>query len=290
MGLRHRAFNILGNIAVVNFNRGTLLKDKKKFAEKVLRDNVNIKTVVEKSGNFSGRLRKMKTKHLAGEKTKEVLYKENGCVFRFNIDETYFSPRLSNERMEIAKLVKKGEEVLVMFAGVAPFSIVIARNSKAGKVYSNEINRKANKYAELNLGLNKVRREVELVPGDIKKVVFGISSRVRNPPSSPAHPPGGKKLLNRTSLGGGVPKNFDVIVMPRPNLRDTFLKQAFALSKKGTRIFYYGFCKEDEKGKVLEQIYKESKLERKKIKILKVKKAGEIAPYKIRVRVDFVVL
>jgi tRNA (guanine37-N1)-methyltransferase len=258
--IKHRAFNVLGNIAVINFNKGILLKDKKKVANKILKEHANIQTVVEKSGNFHGRLRKMTTRHLAGEKNKEVLYKENGCSFRFNIDDTYFSPRLSNERLEVAKLIKKGEEVLVMFAGVAPFSICIAKNSKAAMVYSNEINQKANKYAELNLQLNKVRREVELVSGDIKKVADKLKQK------------------------------FDVIVMPRPNLRDTFLKQAFKLSKKGTRIFYYGFCKVDEKGKILEQIYKESKLARKKIKVLKVKNAGEIAPYKVRLRVDFKIL
>jgi tRNA G37 N-methylase Trm5 len=51
----------------------------------------------------------MQTKYIAGEKTKEVLYKENGCVFRFNIDSVYFSSRLSNERKEVSSFVKKGE-------------------------------------------------------------------------------------------------------------------------------------------------------------------------------------
>ena len=87
-----------------------------------------------------------------------------------------------------------------------------------------------------------------------------------------------------------IPPNFDVIVMPRPQLKDTFLKEAFKVSKKGTRIFYYGFCKEDEKEKILEQIKEEAKKSKKKIKIMKVKKAGEIGPYKIRLRVDLRVL
>jgi len=68
------------------------------------------------------------------------------------------------------------------------------------------------------------------------------------------------------------------------------LKEAFALSKKGTRIFYYDFCKEDEISLVLEKIKTEAKKARKKIKILKTKVAGEVGPYKVRVRVDFRVL
>jgi tRNA (guanine37-N1)-methyltransferase len=237
-----------------------LKSDKKKFAQRILREQKNITTVLEKSGKFSGRLRKMKTTYLAGKKTKEVLYKENNCVFRFNVDTTYFSPRLSNERKEIAKLIKRNENVFVMFAGVSPFSIVIAKNSKAKKIFSNELNREANKYAELNIGLNKLKDRVELVSGDVKKVI------------------------------GRFKQKMDVIVMPRPNLNETFLESAFKLSKRKTRIYYYGFCKADEVNFVVEQIKEEAKKFKKRIKILKVKKAGEIAPYKMRVRIDFQIL
>jgi len=218
---------------------------------------------LEKIGKFKGRLRKQKTKHLAGEKNKEVLYRENNCVFRFNIDEVYFSPRLSNERKEIASKIKKNEEVLVMFAGIAPFSIVIAKNSKAKRVYSNEINREANRYAKLNIELNNVKNRVELLQGDIKRIT--------------------EKFCNKKSKKG----RFDVIVMPRPQLKNTFLKQAFLLSKKGTRIYYYDFCKNDKIDEIIEKIKSESKKYKKRIKILNVKKAGEIAPYKLRIRVDF---
>jgi tRNA G37 N-methylase Trm5 len=149
-----------------------------------------------------------------------------------------------------------------MFAGAGPFPIVIAKNSGAKVVFSNEINKEANKYGRLNAELNKVKNKIVFVDGDIKKVV------------------------KKWNIG---PKKFDVIVMPRPQLKDSFLEQAFALSKKGTRIFYYDFCPAKEIYSVVEKIQKEAKKYKKKIKILKVKPAGEIAPYKIRVRVDFVV-
>jgi len=255
-----RSFDVLGNIAVVKFPEKFKLKDKKKFADKILKFNPAIRTVVEKSEKIKGRLRKLSTNFIAGEKTKEVLYKENDCFFRFNLDKTYFSPRLSNERKEIASMIKSGEEVLVMFAGVAPFSIVIAKKSKAKKVFSNEINREANKYAEINIKLNKVKDKVELVNGDIKRVAPKLKQK------------------------------FDVIVMARPQLKDTFLEQAFLLSKKGTRIYYYGFCKVEDIDSLVEKIKEEAETFGKKIKILKVKRAGEIAPYKTRLRVDFQIL
>lgn len=257
-----RAYDIFGNIALVKFDRTMTAAGKRKFAEKIMKNNRAIKTILEKTGKFSGRLRKQETKWIAGEKTKEALYRENGCVFRFNIDDVYFSPRLGNERKEIAGLIKKGN-VLVMFAGAGPYSIVIAKNSKVNKVYSNEINKSANKYARLNADLNKVKSKIEFVDGDIRKVALKLKN---------------KKI------------KFDYIIMPRPQLKDSFLKQAFILSKKETIIIYYDFCKDDERNEIIDKIKKEALLAKKKIKILRTKAAGEIAPYKIRIRIDFRIL
>jgi len=268
-----KSYDNFGNIVLVKFREKTSLKDKKKFAEKLLREQKSVRTVLEKKGKIKGRLRKLSTNYIAGEKTKEVLYRENNCVFRFNIDDTYFSPRLSGERKEIASKIKKDETVLVMFAGVAPYSIVIAKLSKAKKVFSNEINREANKYAELNIKLNKVKDRVELINGDAKKIHEKIC-----------------KEKGRLSEGNRRCPRMDVIVMPRPQLKESFLSEAFLLSKKGTRIYYYDFCKDDEIYSVVGKIKQEAGKAKKKIKILNIKKAGEIAPYKIRLRVDFKVL
>ncbi len=41
--------------------------------------------------------------------------------------------------------------------------------------------------------------------------------------------------------------------MPRPQLKDSFLQTTFKLSKKGTKIYYYDFCKQDEIGQIIEK-------------------------------------
>lgn len=260
--MKNYPFDVLGNIAIVKFPSDVKVSEKKKFANSLMKRNVAT-TVLEKTGKFSGRLRKQKTSYLAGEKTKESLYRENGCVFRFNIDDTYFSPRLSNERKEISQKIKNGEKVLVMFAGVSPFSIVIGKNSKASIVYSNELNRKANYYGELNIERNKLKGKVVLFQGDIKKVAKRLSEKR---------------------------ERFDVIVMPRPQLKDSFLQEAFSLSKKDTRIYYYDFCKEEEVDNLKDMIESEAKKTGKKIRFSLIKKAGETGPYKFRMRFDFKVL
>ena len=313
-----RSYDILGNVALVRFPKEFKKSDKLRFGKRLLNDNNSIKSVFEKKGKVRGRLRKQELSYVVGDKTNEVLYKENDCVFRFNLDSTYFSPRLSNERKEIANQIKKDENVLVMFAGVGPFSLVIAKNSKCKKVVSVEINREASKYALMNVKRNNLTSKVEVVQGDVKKFVGKLGSlrsrfigSTRAPTSLLANKFVKVKTLaqtlsrgsqgkdvkvklnqSRVSIGGlsDLPTTYDVIVMPRPQLKETFLKEAFVLSKKGTRIFYYDFCKQDEIKMIIEKVKQEAKKARKKIKVLKIKNAGEIAPYRFRIRVDFCIL
>ena len=59
------------------------------------------------------------------------------------LKETYFSPRLANERKRITSLVKPGETVVDMFAGVAPFSIMIAKYANPKIIYAIDKNKDA---------------------------------------------------------------------------------------------------------------------------------------------------
>lgn len=254
--------DILGNIAILKFDREMKAAEKKKIALAFLKENKGVTTILEKSAGFSGRLRKQKTKWLAGEKTKEALYKENGCAFRLNVDSCYFSPRLSSDRKEIAEKVKRGEDVLVMFGGVGPYAAVIAKSGKPRRVVSVELSRECSKYAAINARRNKLDN-VDIVQGDVRRVIGK-----------------GKKI-------GG---KFSRIMMARPNLKDSFLDVAFSASRKGTVIHYHGFYHEDEKGSMIEMIKQESRKAGKKIKMLGVKKAGDIGAYKFRYRVDFKVI
>jgi tRNA (guanine37-N1)-methyltransferase len=251
-------YDTLGNVVIVKFGRGAKVDYKRKFAREFLGKHKNTRTVLEKIDKFKGRLRTLKTKFIGGEKTKEVLYKENNTIFRFNVDSCYFSPRLANERLEIAKMVKKKEEVLVMFGGVAPFAIVIGKYAKPKRIVSVELGRECSKYALENVKRNKVN--VEVVQGDVRRAVPKIKG------------------------------NFDRIVMARPNLKDSFLDVAFSKIRKNGIIHYYGFYKEDKLDSLRELIHYEALKARRKIKILGIKKAGDIGIRKYRYRVDIKIL
>lgn len=255
-----KGYDILGNIAIVKFDSKETKKEKIKQAYSILKKHSNISTILEKTGKFKGRLRIQKTKYLLGVKTKEVLYKENGCIFHFNIEECYFSPRLSSERLDIANQIKNGENVLVMFGGVAPFAIVISKTAKPNKVISIELGRKCNFYAKENIKRNKVQDIVELIQGDVRKKVPILKEK------------------------------FDRIIMSRPNLKDSFLDIAFPKIKNKGIINYYGFCKETELENLKSQILQESKKAGKKIKIINIKKAGDIGVRAFRYRIDILFL
>ena len=252
-------YDVVGNIAIIKFDKDFSLKNKKKFAVDYLSTHKSVTTVLEKVGKFSGRLRTLKTKWLAVYKTLEALYRENGCEFRFNVETCYFSPRLSEERKNIAKLVKKNERVLIMFAGVGPFSIVIGKNSKPSEVYGVELGKDCSRYALENVKRNKLIGKVHVVQGDVRRVI--------------GH---GKKVTG----------TFDRIVMSRPNLEDDFLDVAFRVCKKGTVIHYYGFYLEDEVGQLKDLIINEALKAKKKVKIMKIVKAGDIGARKFRYRAD----
>ena len=256
-------YDVVGNIAIIKFDRDMSASAKKKFALDYLKNNKSVTTVLEKIGKFSGRLRTLKTKFLAGEKTLEALYRENSCEFRFNVETCYFSPRLSEERKNVARLVKKNQRVLVMFAGVGPFPIVIAKHSKAKEVYGVELGRDCTKYANENVKRNKLVGRVKIVQGNVRRVI--------------GH---GKKVNGA----------FDRVLMTRPNLEDSFLDVAFRVVKKGSMIHYYGFYLETEIDKLKELIMKEARLAKKNIKLVRIVKAGDVGAHRFRYRADIKVI
>src|SRR5262249_9580226 len=109
--------------------------------------------------------------HIAGEKNTFVEYKEHGCRFKVDLINTYFSPRLSTERLRIANLVSDYEIVTNMFGGVGTFSIIIAKKNRNCKVFSIDMNPTAIELSQYNSRLNGVESRVISILGDAKDIV-----------------------------------------------------------------------------------------------------------------------
>ena len=150
--LAPRSFDIFGEIAILRLIDD--LKDyEKEIAEALLLSHKNIKTVCVDSG-VHGEFRIRNLRIISGENNFVSVHKENGMKFEADISKVYFSPRLATERERLSSLVKKEELVLDAFAGVAPFSISLAK--KGSKVLSLDSNPEAKMWALKNFIKNGI--------------------------------------------------------------------------------------------------------------------------------------
>ncbi len=175
------SYDIIGDIAVVELHPD-LAKYETVVAEGILTINKNVRVVLAKAGEISSKERVRPLRHLAGENRTQTIHKESGCRFKVDIAKAYFSPRLSHEHERIVKMVRPGECVTDMFAGVGPFSIMIAKKVENVSVNAVDANPDAVKLLEENVKLNRPRGSLKTWLGDARAVVeqhlTGTASRV----------------------------------------------------------------------------------------------------------------
>jgi tRNA (guanine37-N1)-methyltransferase len=164
------SYDIVGDIAIIRVSKDARMFCKT-IAEAIMAVHKNVKTVLAQTSPVTGDFRLRKLGHVAGEKKTATVHRESACLFSVDVEKCYFSPRLFFERMRIARLVENGEVVVNMFGGVGCFSIIIAKDSNAQKVYSIDVNRAAIQYLKENIRLNGVYGKVIPLQGDAKEVI-----------------------------------------------------------------------------------------------------------------------
>jgi tRNA (guanine37-N1)-methyltransferase len=208
----YKTYDIVGDIVVVRVPEAQR-RLSKLIAEAIMSTHREVKSVWRQVSSVSGDYRLRGLEFLLGEKTTETLYREQGCVYKTDLRKAYFSPRLSYERLRIAKLIQPEEVVLNMFAGVGCYSISIAKHSQPLKVYSVDVNPSAVQYLRENIRLNRVADVVVSIRGDAK----GVAE---------------KELRNVA----------DRVLLPLPERAYEYLDYALlALKPAGGWIHYYGF-------------------------------------------------
>jgi tRNA (guanine37-N1)-methyltransferase len=176
-----RALDIIGDIAVIEIPP-ELKAHESLIGEAILATHKNVRTVLAKVGAVSGTYRLRDFEVIAGEQRTSTVHKEYGCQYHVDVAKAYFSPRLSHEHNRVASLVQKGETVVDLFAGVGPFSILIAKKNADARVYAVDINPEAIEFLKKNIRLNKVENRVIPIQGDAKQAVeerlLGVADRV----------------------------------------------------------------------------------------------------------------
>lgn len=165
-----RAIDFIGDIAIIEVPP-ELEAYKALVGEAILKAHENVETVLAKAGAVSGIYRLREFSVIAGKPKTETIHKEYGCQFYVDLSKAYFSPRLSYEHNRVASLVKDGETIIDMFAGVGPFAILIAKTHDNVKVYAVDVNPNAVEFLQKNIRLNRVEGKVHPILGDAKKVV-----------------------------------------------------------------------------------------------------------------------
>ncbi len=245
-----KSYDTVGDIAILDIPP-KLDRLARSIAWSFKRAFPNIKVVARKmgkvgSGSEEYRLRKYEI--LTGENRLETMHKEAGVQLHVDLEKAYFSPRSSHERERVANLVKTGENILVMFAGIGPYALAIAAKQPTAHITAIEINPEAVKLMEENVRINRLGFAITPFLGDVITLL---------------------PKLNQA---------FDRIIMPYPERSWDFLDLAFKYANKNATIHFYAFVREDKLAEAEAKIKNIAEKENKKVQAITVLKAGSYAP------------
>ena len=241
------SYTLVGDIAVLELD-DMLKQHSVAIADNMIDAFPSVNVVCEKTGMVDGVFRVPSLKILAGPNRLETVHRENNCRFKVDVGKVYFNPRTGSERARVASLVKAGERVLVLFAGVGPYAIQCAKISDT-IVYGCELNPIACEYMRFNARKNHV--EVDVLECDARNLPPDIGQ-------------------------------FDRIIMPLPKIAGEFLDVAANHLKQNGVIHFYCFAHDELEVKAnLEQ-----KLGFKP-KIIYLRVCGTYSPCLSKYAVDF---
>lgn len=180
----YSSFDIIGDIIIIKIPDE--LDGKKEIIAKILINKIKtIKTVFQQISSVQGEYRTRKLCFLSGINNSITEYREHGCVFKVDVLKTYFSPRLSTERLRVSKLIKNNEIIVNMFAGIGTYSIILAKKNPDCIIYSIDSNPDANDLCIINSKLNKVQDRVIPILGNARTIIStqlkGKATRVLMP-------------------------------------------------------------------------------------------------------------
>lgn len=290
-----KSFEIVGDIALIEIPV-ELAKYDKKIGECLLKINPTIKVALKKSGIHSGEFRTQTFEHIAGENRKETIYLENGIKLKLNVEDVYFSSKLSTERDLLAKEIKEDSKVLVMFSGCGPYTFnILKKQSNLKVIDSIEINPIGHRYALENLELNKnllkkskkfkeiienLKKENKIVKE--KEIISKLNDEIIHFYQGDV-----RKILENELKDN----KYDEIFMPLPKDASEFLDVAFKAANKGAIVHMYDFTMEDEISTSSSQkVLAFAKKYGKEVEILQTRKVGQASPRKFRVCIDFKIL
>jgi len=254
------SYDLIGDIILIKLPEN-LTKYKGEIGKSLLKTNKNIKTVCL-TQPVSGELRTRNVEVISGEKRTKTIHKEYGLTFNVDVKKTYFSPRLTTERKRVANFVKPNEVVVDMFAGVAPFSIMIAKYASPKIIYAIDKNEEAIKLARQNIKRNNVLDKIEAIHTDAKEVY---------------------QILNQKNAKA------DRIIMNLPFSSYLFFTHALKIIKNKGVIHLYNILKEDKIQDSINDLRNTAKENKTTLAKLNIRKIKTYAPREFYIGLDITV-
>lgn len=206
------SFDVIGDVAIIKLH-DELLSYKGQIGDAMISVNPSLRVVMLDSG-VKGDLRIRELERIAGSGGSETIHKEFGVRMIVDPSKVYFNPRLATERSRIASLVKDDEVIIDMFAGVAPFGLVICKKARPRTVYSIDLNPNAEAFVRRNMETNHIEN---LIP-----ITGDASIAVKDLPDA------------------------DRIIMNLPQIADRFLLDALSKTKIGGTIHMHKLIERDQ--------------------------------------------
>lgn len=163
-------FSRVGHIAHMNL-RDHQLPYRNLIGQVIMDKNPGVTCVVNKTNTIDSTYRNFKMEVLAGEENMVAKVKENGVTYEFDFSRVYWNSRLSTEHQRVVQLVKRGDTVFDVFAGVGPFAVPAARSG--ANVLANDLNPESYRWLQHNCKLNKVESKVRTFNLDGRAFIQG---------------------------------------------------------------------------------------------------------------------
>lgn len=196
------SFDIVGDLVVIKIP-SELSGFEKEIGRAILEAHPNLRGVFADEG-VEGALRIRSLRSIGGEDRTRTLHTEYGARFQVDLRAAYFSPRLANEHIRVAKAILPDETFVDATAGVGPFSILAARLGVASRIVAVDLNPRALELLRENLALNKAVQRVEVIEGDARAVIPTVGAFHR---AAVNLPHAGEEILEaawRHIVGGGT--------------------------------------------------------------------------------------
>jgi tRNA (guanine37-N1)-methyltransferase len=133
-----RSFDVVGDVVLVRIPKS--LEARREEIGAALLSFVPGARLVGADRGVHGPERRREVERIAGAGSWRTRHRENGLELDVDLEQAYFSPRLSREHERVAAEVARGDRVYDLCCGVGPFSVTIARDGRAASITAVDAN------------------------------------------------------------------------------------------------------------------------------------------------------